>query len=130
MATATRRVSRKQGLPPISDYEGWPPSLAEKEALLKKEIVEEISKKTDGASVFFAEPNNCFYYGGKYGFSFGISKFDKKFNVTLSNSEFRYKDTEVFAAIAAVIKRHEWLSSQYKWDRGHGVFVFNLFVEE
>ena len=63
---------------------------------------------------------------GEYGFAFAFSKFDDSFRED-SASGFRYKDSEVKSALKEVIK-DLGMKELIKWDRGSGVFVFNVFV--
>ena len=63
------------------------------------------------------------------GLAFAISKFEPSFIVNLPGSTFRYRDTEVQEALRGIIGRRAECSGLVRWDRGMGVFVFNVYVK-
>ena len=66
---------------------------------------------------------------GRYGFAFAISKFDDKFRADMPNGIFRYKSDEVIQALREAIREFD-LSDEIHFDRGFGVFVFNIFMKQ
>lgn len=69
---------------------------------------------------------------GKAGIGFGVSKFDDSFVERDSQKAgtlgtFRYKHSEVIEKLKKVIRAHPELAKLIRFDRGHGVFVYNLF---
>lgn len=64
-----------------------------------------------------------------YGFGFAVAKADDGFRQDLGGNTFEYKDEHVQNVLCEAIKEFD-MKPVIKWDRGHGVFVFNIFVEE
>lgn len=60
------------------------------------------------------------------GIAFAISKSNKNFLEMLQNSTFRYRDSEVQEALKAIIAKND-LVPLIRWNRGFGIFVFNLY---
>jgi len=65
--------------------------------------------------------------GRKYGLAFAVSKFD--FIQDLPNHEFRYRSNEVEEDLKEIITRRKDLNPTVKYDRGCGVFVWNIFFK-
>jgi len=63
----------------------------------------------------------------KYGFAFAISKFDENFKES-REGQFRYKTVEVNKTIKKMINEFD-LIPVVGYDRGTGVFVYNIFVK-
>ena len=63
---------------------------------------------------------------GNYGFAFACSKFDNNFKTNLPEG-FKYNDDIVKRVLKKAIVKFE-MQPIIKWDRGFGVFVFNVFV--
>jgi hypothetical protein len=60
-----------------------------------------------------------------YGYAFAIAKLDKLF-IEMIDGGFRYRDDVVLKALRAIIKKFQMKPKIY-YDRGHGVFVWNIF---
>jgi len=67
--------------------------------------------------------------GGQYGFAFACTKFDDNFRESMGRSEFRYKEKEVKQAIGKIFEEIKDLDPAVKYDRGMGVFVYNIFLK-
>lgn len=123
-----KRVSRRVGLPAVSPYTEWPQDKLALRDAIKEELKNIAARNMPGVDVFFADPNT-FMLGKQLGFSFGVSKFDEHFRKNLGAGEFRYLDKELFKTTAELIKKMPELSGNYRWDRGFGVFVINVFLK-
>lgn len=64
--------------------------------------------------------------GGSYGYAFAVAKMQKGFKIDTGYHEFKYRDSVVNAAVRKVISQFD-LDSNYEWDRGMGVFVWNIW---
>lgn len=73
------------------------------------------------------EPTFKTKLGGRYGFAFALDKFDDAFNENLSDGTFRYRHDEVVEILKRLISETPELANKLCWDRGMGVFVYNLF---
>ena len=66
------------------------------------------------------------------GIAFAVSKFDKNFSEMVrpgyanNPAEFRYKSDEVIDALKVIITTHD-MAPIIRWNRGMGVFVYNLY---
>lgn len=123
-----RIVERKRGLPQIGEYTPWPEELLDRERQLRIRVKELVVEEMGGAMVVFHDPCT-FEWTGRFGFSFGFSKFDDAFQVPLPGKQFRYKERELWRVLARLIGEFPWLAGDYAWDRGFGTHVVNVFID-
>lgn len=64
-----------------------------------------------------------------YGLAFAVSKFEDSFREDLPDRSFRYRDAEIQDALRKIIAEHQVCSGSVRWDRGMGVFVFNVYLK-
>lgn len=93
---------------------------------IKESLIKNITNKL-GIKLMFLNPFT-FVDGTSCGLAFAIDKLDDKFSVKLSSSKFRYKDTEVQNVLTEIIEQYD-LAPRVMWDRGNGVFVYNLYFK-
>jgi hypothetical protein len=98
---------------------------------LRREITAAI--KEHGIETLWLDPPTFFDAKEKrspWGLAFAISKFEPSFHESMPGNTFRYKDTEVQAAPREIIRQHPECTGLVRWDRGMGVFVFNVFLQK
>lgn len=64
------------------------------------------------------------------GFAIAVSKFDPQFSEKVGRGLFRYKHEEMLAVFGTVIAESPELLPEVHWDRGCGVYVYNLFFAD
>jgi len=125
------KVSITLGLPNVTDESNeTTQQLKEK---VEEILIVELSQKHGIVFASHADGENCVDLiksnkTGQYGFAFACTKFDKNFRENIGN-EFRYKDKEVEKAIRKLFKEIKGLDGKVKYDRGMGVFVWNIFIK-
>lgn len=75
---------------------------------------------------FLPEPGFSEDDSDREGVAFGVAKFSSGLMEDVGVSAFRYRDPEVREALVGVIQTHG-LAPEIRWDRGGGMFVFNLY---
>jgi len=123
--TTKTKISIRIGLPEV-EYKGNANTkklLPKVNEFLKKELVEKEKIQVS---------NDCkvdlIKAGNKFGFAWAHSKFDNGFTAFTGPGEFRYKTKEVERVIKKMIEEFG-LDTQVKYDRGMGVFVYNVFTK-
>ena len=90
-----------------------------------KEGIEFVSHSTGKGKVDLIKNKKT----NQYGFAFACSKFDDNFKEDLRGRGYRYRDVEVKQAIRKMFQEIEGLDTKVKYDRGSGVFVWNIFIK-
>lgn len=73
-------------------------------------------------STFVDEENN-------EGVAFAIGKSDRNFFEKVGRHEFRYRSDLIEDGLRAIVEQHD-LKDEVLWDRGMGVFVYNLYYKD
>jgi len=115
----------------LSDVE-FPTQLPERVSMVRDLVKERLAKHVTGKYGIRLSHDgeiDTIRFGTTYGFGFAISKFDPNFRKPLEGTEFRYMDQEVKAVLKTIIHELD-LVHRIDWDRGMGVFVYNIWLRE
>ena len=97
---------------------------------ISEQLQHEITEGLKGIATpsFLATPTFFDREQNAHGLAFAISKTDEKFTEHLPDQKFRYKSAEVERVLTDIITAHsKVLSGEVRWDRGFGMFVYNIY---